>query len=223
MFDDVWIIVPAYNEGPRLDSTLRSLCIYYTNVVVVDDGSRDRSRQIMAQYPVWRLSHVVNCGQGAALQTGIDFALDHGADRGHLRRGRTALCGGYPAAVRADPCRSPGRGVGLAVSGNRRGHPLGSLADVEGRRPVYTLVLGHASDRHAQWTARCCARQPRIQIRHNRMAHASEILDQIRQLGLTYGEIPITVRYTSGTLTKGQSSWNGLRIVGQLLLGRFTR
>ena len=77
--DDVWIIVPAFNEGARLDETPRSVCGRYRNVVVVNDGSDDDSSEVAARHPVWRIDHLVNCGQGAALQTGIDFAIGKGA------------------------------------------------------------------------------------------------------------------------------------------------
>jgi hypothetical protein len=62
-----------------------------------------------------------------------------------------------------------------------------------------------------------------IRITHNRMAHASEILDQIHACGLKFVEIPVTIRYHAETLAKGQSGWNALRIAGQLLLGRLVR
>jgi len=62
-----------------------------------------------------------------------------------------------------------------------------------------------------------------IRITHNRMAHASEILDQMRDQGLGYCEVPVTIRYTAETMAKGQSSWNSLKIVGQLVLGRIIR
>lgn len=75
-----WIVIAAYNEGSRLKDTLQGLCDRYTNIVVVDDGSEDDTGACALQYPVWLLRHVVNCGQGAALQTGIDFALRHGAE-----------------------------------------------------------------------------------------------------------------------------------------------
>jgi hypothetical protein len=52
------------------------------------------------------------------------------------------------------------------------------------------------------------------------MAHASEILDQIRERGLRYAEAPVTIRYSDETMAKGQSSWNALRIVAQLFLAR---
>src|SRR6185369_16165761 len=72
---DVWVVMAAYNEEARLGSTLQGLLDQFPNVVVVDDGSRDRTADVAKSYPVWFLRHLINCGQGAALQTGIDFAL----------------------------------------------------------------------------------------------------------------------------------------------------
>lgn len=60
----------------------------------------------------------------------------------------------------------------------------------------------------------------KLSIRIDRMGHASEILDQIKVLGLTYQEIPVNVYYSSYSLGKGQSSWNAVRIAFQMLLGR---
>src|SRR5262249_51249012 len=77
--DDVWVVVAAYNEGERLGKTLQSLCRRYANVGVVDDGSPDDTGAVAARHPVWVLRHIVNLGQGAALQTGLRFALQRGA------------------------------------------------------------------------------------------------------------------------------------------------
>lgn len=59
-----------------------------------------------------------------------------------------------------------------------------------------------------------------IHLQMDRMAHASEILEQIRQSGLRYREVPVTIRYTSYSIGKGQSSWNAVRIAVELLLRR---
>jgi hypothetical protein len=57
------------------------------NVVVVDDGSRDDTLQVALGHKVWVLRHRLNCGQGAALQTGIEFALRQGAEILRVERG----------------------------------------------------------------------------------------------------------------------------------------
>src|SRR5437867_3277705 len=77
---DVWIVIAAYNEDRRLGDTLKTVCGRCPNVVVVDDGSGDDTAAIALQHCAWVLRHPINCGQGAALQTGLDFALKHGAD-----------------------------------------------------------------------------------------------------------------------------------------------
>jgi hypothetical protein len=63
----------------------------------------------------------------------------------------------------------------------------------------------------------------RIRIKQDRMAHASEILDQLRHHGLRFCEVPVTVRYRAETLAKGQSSWGALQIVAHLVAGRVVR
>jgi hypothetical protein len=79
------------------------------------------------------------------------------------------------------------------------------------------------TDTHNGFRALSRRAAEQIRITHNRMAHASEILDQIRQRGLAYCEVPVTVHYTEETKIKGQSSWNSLNIVAELLLRRVVR
>ena len=60
----------------------------------------------------------------------------------------------------------------------------------------------------------------RIRIRQPRMAHASEILDQVAAKGLRYEERPVTIRYTEATLAKGQSTADAVRVSAEVLVGR---
>jgi len=77
---DVWIVVPAYQEAGAIEATLRGLFAYLPNVVVVDDGSSDATAKIARLAGVDVVRHAVNLGQGAALATGIEYALRRGAD-----------------------------------------------------------------------------------------------------------------------------------------------
>ena len=76
----VFVVVPTYNEGAVLGSTIRSLLHYGYSIVVVDDGSSDGTGGILKSLPIHYLRHPVNLGQGAALQTGMDYALAEGAE-----------------------------------------------------------------------------------------------------------------------------------------------
>ena len=221
----VWVVIAAYNEGTRLGITLRSIFPYYPNIIVVDDGSTDDTAAVAQAHGVWVLRHVFNCGQGAALQTGIDFAVGRGA--------------GIVVTFDADGQHDP-EDVGALVRPIREGRcdiALGSrfLGQAVGmpwsRRAV--LKLGvlftrlfsglRVTDTHNGFRALSRRAAQTLRITQDRMAHASEILDQIRQHRLRYEEVPVTIHYTAATLAKGQSSWNALKIVGKLLLGRIVR
>ena len=222
MSREIWIVVAAHNEGPRLDETLRALCERQTNVVVIDDGSVDDTAAVARRHRVWLLRHLFNCGQGAALQTGIDFALRRGADCIV-----TFDADGQHAAGDIDLLVEPvckgevdvtlgSRFLGLAT-----GMPLA-------RRLV--LKLGvlftrlfcriRVTDAHNGLRALSRHAAQRIHITQNRMAHASEILHQIRLFALRYREVPVTIHYSKASLQKGQSSWNAFGIVWDLVLRR---
>jgi hypothetical protein len=90
---------------------------------------------------------------------------------------------------------------------------------------VFTRLMSHVrvTDAHNGFRAFSRAAAARIRIKQNRMAHASEILDEIRRGGLRYREVPVTIRYSEDSLAKGQSSWNALRVTAQFLMGRLIR
>ena len=79
MGKSTFVIVPAFNEG-EIISTLQGLIAAGYSVVVVDDGSTNGMDALVANLPVYFLRHPVNLGQGAALQTGMTFALQNGAE-----------------------------------------------------------------------------------------------------------------------------------------------
>ena len=76
----VYIVIPSYNEGEALRGTVESLLPCGYEIVVVDDGSREDPRGLLADLPIHYLRHPINLGQGAALQTGMDYAKAQGAE-----------------------------------------------------------------------------------------------------------------------------------------------
>jgi hypothetical protein len=76
------VVIPAHNEQESLPATLAELRAGgpAVDVLVVDDGSRDATREAAAGAGVPVVSHAVNLGVGAALQTGFRYAFDHGYD-----------------------------------------------------------------------------------------------------------------------------------------------
>ncbi len=223
--ESVWTVIAAYNEGERLAVTLAALLPVCCNVVVVDDGSRDDTAAVARRFPVWVLRHPINRGQGAALQTGLDFALAKGAevlvtfdaDNQHDAADLPAVIAPVLAGT-ADVAlgsRFLGRAENIPAS-RRLVLKLGVLFT----RFVSRIAV---TDTHNGFRAFSRAAAARLRITQDRMTHASEILDEIRTLGLRYVEVPVTIRYSDATLAKGQSSWNAVRVAWQFLIGKVIR
>ncbi|MHC4878582.1 MAG: glycosyltransferase family 2 protein [Planctomycetota bacterium] len=221
----VWLVIAAYNEGKRLARTLATVCDGRWNVVVVDDGSQDDSADVAAGFPVWVVRHPINCGQGAALKTGIDFALSQGASvivtfDGDGQHDATEI----PDLIQPVLRQQADVALGSRFLGRTIRMPWTRWLTLKAGIVFTRLVSGiRVSDVHNGFRALSRHAAETIEIRQPRMAHASEILDEIVRHNLTYIEVPVTITYHEETLQKGQSSLAALRITGQLLLGRFSR
>ncbi|QDU92965.1 glycosyltransferase family 2 protein [Lignipirellula cremea] len=223
--DSLWVVSPAYNESSRLERTLQSLLRVVRNVVVVDDGSTDTTGECALEQGAWLVTHAVNCGQGAALQTGIDFALAQGAqiivtfdsDGQHVAEEIPALI--QPLLDGSVDVVLGSRFLGKAENIPWTRRQLLRCATlftrvVSGLRLTDTHNGFRALSRHAAET---------IRIRENRMAHASEILHKIQSHGLSYCERPVTIRYSAELAAKGQSGWDALEIAARFLAGNLIR
>ncbi|MBW2966075.1 glycosyltransferase family 2 protein [Candidatus Woesearchaeota archaeon] len=73
--NDVWVVIPAYNEENKIKDVIDKTKEYVQNIVLVDDGSKDNTINIAKETGIKALRHVVNLGKGSALKTGCEFAL----------------------------------------------------------------------------------------------------------------------------------------------------
>ena len=78
--DDVFVVVPAYNEAKVIRGVVENLLDSFEKVVVVNDGSSDGTAQVLEDMEIAVINHAVNLGQGAALQTGISYVLSEGTE-----------------------------------------------------------------------------------------------------------------------------------------------
>lgn len=80
----VLVIVPAHNEAESLAATLAEVRARapWCDLLVVDDGSRDRTAAVAREARVPVVRHAVNLGVGGALQTGFRYAASRGYDIG---------------------------------------------------------------------------------------------------------------------------------------------
>lgn len=73
-------VIPAYNEEKRIGSVIKKTKKYVKNIIVVDDGSRDRTFEVAEKLKVVVAKHPINLGKGAALKTGCEIAIRKGAE-----------------------------------------------------------------------------------------------------------------------------------------------
>jgi glycosyltransferase involved in cell wall biosynthesis len=221
----VWVVIPAYNESPRVGRVIDEVLRINHSVVVVDDGSTDDTLVTVLSRDVWVVRHAANLGQGAALQTGIDFALARGAeaivtfdaDGQHQAADISRLLDAlriYDADF----------ALGSRFLGQTDGMPWTRKLMLKAAI-VVTRILSHAqvSDAHNGLRAMTRRGAERILLRCNGMEHASEILDQIVLTGLAYVEVPVRIRYSAETLAKGQRTAAAWGLGVRLLLYKFAR
>lgn len=221
----VFIVVPTYNEGRRLTAVLDELSQTGHQVVVVDDGSRDRIVGLDTRYGCYLLRHTFNRGQGAALQTGISFALREGADAvvtfDSDGQHQTA---DLPALL--EPIVSGRCDVALGnrfLSERSNVPPMRRVILQLGRLFTFLTSGLRVGDCHNGFRALSRRAADAINMKQDRMAHASEIYDQIREAGLTYEEVPVTIRYSAETLAKGQKLSNSLSVLFHYLYGKIAQ
>jgi glycosyltransferase involved in cell wall biosynthesis len=220
-YDDVWLVVPLFNEAEVIGDVVRETLETFPNIVCVDDGSSDDSAGRAAEAGAIVIRHPVNLGQGAALQTGIDYALEvpsmrwivtFDADGQHqvsdvvemLRRAREdnldAVFGSRFLDERTKPDLIKRAVLHLAVA--------------------YTNATTKTRLTDAHNGLRVLSRNVAalLDIRQNRMAHASELIAQIGAMDIRYSESPVHILYTDYSKAKGQSVWNSVNILVDIIL-----
>jgi polyprenyl-phospho-N-acetylgalactosaminyl synthase len=209
-----WVVIAAYNEGKVIRDVVAEVVRSGWPVVVVDDGSRDDTAESARVPGAIVVKHAINLGQGAALQTGIEYALRRGAERVvtfDADGQHDAAC--IPALVAAldDADIALGsRFLGKEIEGatSRRVALLKTATVVSNSLSGMKLT-----DAHCGFRAFRASAAPMLSITQDRMAHASELLRKIKTSGLRVVEVPVTVRYTEHSMSKGQGGFQAVRIL----------
>ena len=220
-----YFVVPAYNEVVTIGRVVREIRAVYPHVVVVDDGSADATGEEARAAGATVLRHAVNRGQGAALQTGITYALRCGAqclvtfdsDGQHQVADVAAL---------VEPIREGTAEVVLGSRFLRPAHRVPRLRRFLLRGAVvftWAVTGVRLTDAHNGLRAFSRRAAERIDIRLDRMAHASELIDQIRKMGLSYVEVPVEIHYTRYSRAKGQRATAAARIAFDYLFEKMFR
>ncbi len=220
-YDDTWLVVPLYNEATVIGEVIDDAIGTFPNIVCVDDGSSDGSAAIARQHGATVISHPFNLGQGAALQTGIEYVrrrtdapylVTFDADGQHSVEDAKAM---------VDRAKSDGLAI---VFGSRfldnktqvgwsKKLVLKTAAQVTKHKTGLDLTDAHNGLRLLRRDA-----MNAVNIRQDGMAHASEIVSQLARTGLPWAEMPVHIAYTDYSKSKGQSLLNSVNILVDLVM-----
>lgn len=216
----IFAIIPAFNERNKIGKVVDDAAKYVSRVVVVDDGSTDGTPERAKNKKAVILKHIINLGQGAALQTGFEYAKINKADivvtfdaDGQFTASE------IPRII--DPILKEKADV---VLGSRF---LGKAVNMPAMRwlvlrlgLVFTRLFSgiDLTDTHNGFRAFSARAVERMQITHNRWAHPSDVIYQIARNKFNFVEVPVTVSYTSYSRKKGQSNLEALKIPISLIV-----
>lgn len=221
---NTYVVVPAYNEERTIGNVLDSLLEYFRpeEVIVVNDGSRDRTEEIARSKGVRVVRHIINRGLGGALGTGIKYALLKGAeiivtfdaDGQHLTS--DALRVMAPVAEgRADFA------VGSRLKGDISEMPFVKRFGNFVLDSITALfATRYVSD--SQSGLRCFNREcaSKVRITCDRYAVSSEIIIEVSKARCRIVEVPIKAIYTEYAMRKGTNVLEGIKIALNLLLDK---
>jgi polyprenyl-phospho-N-acetylgalactosaminyl synthase len=213
---NVWIVVPAFNEAGVIGDVVADLRSVFTNVVCVDDGSADNTGEVALKAGAHLVRHPVNLGQGAAIQTGVEYArrqpgaqvfATFDADGQHRVKDLVTMIDRLSAGD-VDVVIGTRFGPGVsrppllkrvvlqtAARLSPRGRRLG-LTDTNNGLRVFNKTVADGLD-----------------ITLSGMSHAGEFIMLIAENGWRVAEEPVEVLYTEYSQSKGQPLLNGVNII----------
>jgi glycosyltransferase involved in cell wall biosynthesis len=224
---DVWIVVPAFNEAGVIGDVIDELRSVFRNVVCVDDGSADDTGDIALRAGAHLVRHPVNLGQGAAIQTGVEYARSQpgaqvfatfDADGQHRVTDVLAMIDRLTSDA-ADIVIGTRFGPGVSRPPLLKRVVLQSAARLSPRGRRLGLTDSNNGLRVFNKTV-----ADRLDITMNGMSHATEFIMLIDENRWRVAEQPVEVLYTEYSSAKGQPLLNGVNIiVDGFLRGRMSR
>jgi glycosyltransferase involved in cell wall biosynthesis len=215
-----WVVIPMFNEGTVIRSVVEDVRRTFPFVVCIDDGSSDDSAEQARAGGAAVVRHPINLGQGASLQTGFEYALSDpqmtevltfDADGQHQVADAVEMV----EKLRADDLDIV---IGSRFLDDRT--QMGGLKRLVLRLAAfYTRRTTGMPLTDAHNGLRVLGRDlvSRLRIRQNRMAHASELIEQIGRLKVRWAEHPTHIIYSEYSKAKGQSIWNSVNILVELI------
>ncbi len=212
------VVIPAYNEEKNIGEIIRKVKTMVDEVVVVDDGSADRTVKVAEEQKAIVLKHLINRGQGAALETGDQYALKQDADIViHFDADGQFLTEEIKDII--EPIKN---GEAEVVFGSRFMEKKSNMPWLKKNiifplaRIVNGLIGINLTDPQSGFRALSRKALEKIRIENDGMAHNSEIQFKVFKNNFKVKEVPIKVIYHNF----GQRFSGGFKIIRDLLLSK---
>lgn len=226
MSEDTYIIIPVYNEATVIKSVIQDAIKKFSKIVCVNDGSSDNSAREILKTKARLVSHPINLGQGAALQTGVDYALQDpkaeyfvtfDADGQHSLEDVSRML----RIIKKDNLDIV---VGSRFLGEAQDITLFKKLILKGAVLFSNATTGiKLTDAHNGLRVFNRRFAENLNITMSDMTHASEVTHRIADGGYKYKEVPVTINYSEYSKSKGQSSLNAVNIVFDLLMHKVSK
>lgn len=217
----MWIVLPAYNEETVIQDVIREIQVAgYKNIIVVDDGSSDKTFEKAQETGVVALKHRLNRGKGAATKTGIEAAK--------------LLDAGIIVTMDSDGQHNP-EDIARLIEPIQKNHcdvTLGTRLKNPKGMPWYKILANHignaitwyfyglyVSDSQSGFRAYSRHASELINTKTDRYEYDSEVIREIYTYKLKFCEVPIEVRYTEYSMGKIQKQGflNGIKTLYKII------
>jgi polyprenyl-phospho-N-acetylgalactosaminyl synthase len=221
-----YFIIPAYNEGEVIKSVLEEVLAKYSDVVCVNDGSHDNTANEISKTRAVLVEHPINLGQGASIQTGLDYALQdpeakvfvtYDADGQHRLSDVSKM-------IKLLESSNFDIILGSRFLGTAKNVP--ALKKVILKMAVrFTNATSGVKLTDAHNGLRVFNRKvaENLKINNPDFSHASEIIEKIAQNKFRYKEVAVTIAYTPYSKSKGQSIFNAINMGLDILFDRLIK
>jgi polyprenyl-phospho-N-acetylgalactosaminyl synthase len=227
-YPDAWIVIPAFNEAAVIGEVIADVRAVFDHVVCVDDGSADDTGEIARRAGAHLVRHPINLGQGAAIQTGVEYARKQPGARVFATFDADGQHRVKDVAAMIDRL---GAGDVDVVVGTRFGAPQGARPPFLKRIVLQTAARLSRRGRRLGLTdtnngLRVFNKKVAdgLDITMSGMSHANEFITMVDENRWRVVEEPVEVLYTDYSMSKGQPLLNGVNIIFDgFLRGRFSR
>ncbi len=219
-FKDIYVVVPAFNEQKVIKDIIENLLKNFLNVIVVNDGSNDKTLEMIKDLNIKILTHEINLGVGAAVQTGFDYVASIPNARAVITFDADGQHNVDDAVAMAKEILICEEGIIFGTRFPKHSKNIPKLKRIVLKliAKITELVTGvNLSDAHNGLKAFKVNAINELELQFSSYSYESELITQVAKKKIDYKEMPTDIKYTSYSIKKGQKLLNGLLIIEDLL------